>query len=355
MRTIHGLMALTLLGACDQEYGDLTIRSEQETFYQEPTNEIDILWIIDNSSSMAEEQAALAASFEDFAASIEETNTDFHIGVITTSFDSDDPDRGKLLGDPVNLDDTGGERPANPNVITRDDDYSNLFKQRVQVGTDGADKEQGLAAATYALSNIMTEGANAGFLRDEAFLLTVFVSDENDCSHDGNLDGADAGACYTESQELTSVSEFVYDMRNVKSNPNLMYFGGIIGPPSSELEGCANSVAPGARYRTFLEYFEGVEGSICESDFGDIMFDMGLNASGIRTAWELADTPRTDTIEVWVSEEGDTDVQNATEVSQSYTNGWAYNEESNYIVFYGDAIPERGATIFVAYDLASGR
>lgn len=58
------------------------------------------------------------------------------------------------------------------------------------VGTRGHGFEKGLAAAVKAVSPEMNaEGApNHGFLREDARTAVIFVSDENDCSHDGTLD-----------------------------------------------------------------------------------------------------------------------------------------------------------------------
>jgi hypothetical protein len=39
-------------------------------------------------------------------------------------------------------------------------------------------------------------GPNAGFLRPDAHLLVVFVSDEDDCSDEGVLDGLVNFLCY---------------------------------------------------------------------------------------------------------------------------------------------------------------
>ncbi len=57
--------------------------------YQEPINvdgstQIDMLWVIDNSGSMCQEQDTLAKNFKLFIDEIDETNLDFHIAVTTT-------------------------------------------------------------------------------------------------------------------------------------------------------------------------------------------------------------------------------------------------------------------------------
>jgi len=56
------------------------------------------------------------------------------------------------------------------------------------VGTRGYGIEKGLGAAVAAVSPELTEGPNAGFLREDARFALMFVTDENDCTHDGTLD-----------------------------------------------------------------------------------------------------------------------------------------------------------------------
>ncbi len=57
-------------------------RQERTTI--EGTQAMDILWVIDNSGSMCQEQKILRENFQQFIDEIRETNLDFHIGVTTT-------------------------------------------------------------------------------------------------------------------------------------------------------------------------------------------------------------------------------------------------------------------------------
>ena len=120
-------ISAALLGACTTEYDGLSVQSTLDVWYQEPTDQVDILWVIDNSNSMGAEQDTLATGFQSFALELENTGTDFHLGVITTTFLYGDSDRGKLIGE--------------PSYITPDDDYLRLFPERVKVGVDGDGKE----------------------------------------------------------------------------------------------------------------------------------------------------------------------------------------------------------------------
>lgn len=333
---------LLLLTACI-DYGGLTIATRTDTFEQAPTDKIDVLFVVDDSSSMADEQELLAVGFTSFVTSLDDAGTDFHLGVVTTSLG--DADGGVLIGEHEG--DTGitGDDPA---IITRDDDYVSLFADRVVVGIDGDDQEMGLEAAATALSEPYRDTVNAGFLRDEAKLLIVFVTDEDDCSHgEVGEDGFTAGDCYTEPDLLVPTHDYVYELGWLKDDPSDVALAGIIGPRS--LGDCGDSVASGSRYRQVITHLDGQEASICQSDFSDMLFDMGLRASGVTDTFYLAEQARTDGIEVSV------DYPDGTEGNyESVSEGWQYNSAINAIVFTEEAVPPRESTVEVSYRIRSG-
>jgi len=60
-----------------------------DTFTQEASAKVDVLWMIDNSGSMAPKQAKIEADFQDFITALttpgaNQAVVDYHIGVITT-------------------------------------------------------------------------------------------------------------------------------------------------------------------------------------------------------------------------------------------------------------------------------
>ncbi|MCB9653804.1 MAG: hypothetical protein H6729_06710 [Deltaproteobacteria bacterium] len=224
---------------------------------------IDILWVIDNSGTMLDEQAALATNFDafiraltlcqgtgrlddrcDFAtktclASGQPCNPpDYHIGVISTDTRST-LDGGRLraigictetlgqppLGEATHYcrgdDEDCRSTPDAPNPEPRNSHCDmagartfvtpttpkaeQAFDRIVRVGTSGSGYEQGIRAALMALgrdtrapqnhnleSPLCADVAdgdacaappeNAGFLRDEASLFIIFVTDEEDSS-----------------------------------------------------------------------------------------------------------------------------------------------------------------------------
>ncbi|TNE51925.1 MAG: VWA domain-containing protein [Deltaproteobacteria bacterium] len=141
---------------------------------------VDILFVIDNSGSMEEEQAKLQRNFEAFINELVSKDiNDYQIGVITT--DMADPSQGgRLQGKTVKI--INGQTMSKAVVIQN-------FKENVIVGTTGTSYEKALDAMKRALSpEMIGKGKpNEGFLRDGATLAIIFVGDEDDCSNNGSI------------------------------------------------------------------------------------------------------------------------------------------------------------------------
>jgi hypothetical protein len=300
-----------------------------DVWSQAPTDQVDILWVIDDSTSMTEEQNTLVGGFASFASQIETSATNFHLGVITTSFDYLDPERASLVGDPP--------------FLTPDDDYEALFPQRALVGVGGEDKEKGLEAAAWALQPTLNlPGApNEGFVRKDAQLLVVIVSDEEDCSDNGALEGQPPEACYQKVDELPPVETYVTQLRGLKSDQGAVQLAAIVGTPRS---GCPDQY-PGARYIAAAGMTGGLVGDICQSDWSTMLGDLGLNATGIRTRFQTTEAAKPETIEVWVDE---------VPVATDPIDGWTYDESTWYLEFHGAGIPARGSEITAKYTVQPG-
>ncbi len=198
------LVVGTLLSACpDRELArpDPGQCAEQmNRVAAEANRDIDILFVVDNSGSMAEEQRSLAENFQRFIDVLENVEgglPNLHIGVISTDMGTGDRrvpnctstgDAGRLQAGPR----VEGCRPPRGAFIsdvalpdgTREQNYdgelADVFSCIAQLGTDGCNYEQPLRSAKRALdgSNVINEG----FLRYNAFLVIVIISDEDDCS-----------------------------------------------------------------------------------------------------------------------------------------------------------------------------
>lgn len=332
MRAVRTLLVLTvaplaLAMACNPEQ-NISRVIQSDVFLQEPTNEVDILWIVDNSNSMEDEQEAIANKFEDFINNIEEANADFHLGVVSTDLENPDQN-GKLQGDPL--------------YLTPDDDYVPLFQDRIQLGITGSHKEKGIDAALAALTEPNLSGYNSGFRRAGATLSIIYLSDENDCTDRGALNAYDdPDACYEHSDLLVDVVDLIDEYKGLQTQDERVVVSAIVGPEIDE--GCAGS-KPGWRYLSMAEAFGGIQASICEANFARIMSDLSLEVSGLRSSFQLSKAAVEGTIEVAVEEDL---------VPEDESNGWTYDPEYWMVYFHGDGVPPRGSTITITYEVANG-
>ncbi len=133
---------------------------------------VDLLFVVDDSCSMAEEQGKLANDRVSLFVHLwSEDSNDMHVGVITTDMDISTA-QGRLR-------EVAGVRYLNSGVSLGLAQW--WFTQAVNAGTSGAWTERGRDAV---VASVDTHGLgyNQGFLRDDADLVVVVLSDEDDYS-----------------------------------------------------------------------------------------------------------------------------------------------------------------------------
>jgi hypothetical protein len=333
MRISGGIAATALLAVC--ACSDYNFRGSmiEDVFYQEPSSMVDILFVIDNSVSMAEEQADVANNFSEFIANIEETNSDWQIGVVTTDM-VDPKQRGRLQGD--------------PEIITPDTPFyqTAFFENITGIGTEGYPIERGLSAAVAAVTPPLATHENDGFIRDGANLSIIVVSDENDCSDGGGLVGDDQEACYQEADQLIPVPQFATNLWASKTSPRDVTFSAVVELDSDDGYAACGEASTGHRYLKLAAMTGGITRSIC-GEYDNIMDEMGLSVSGIRASFPLTRTPDVCSMTVAVD-----DIPILRDDSE--TDGWTYEPENNYLMFWGPAVPARGSTILATYQGGNG-
>ncbi|MCB9638829.1 MAG: VWA domain-containing protein [Myxococcales bacterium] len=168
-----------------QSLNNITYAPIEEKPSSSANKGVDILFVIDNSGSMAEEQTKLRNNFKSFIQRLLRADIrDFQIGVITTDVDElFNPDgRGQLVQAESNAPKIISSQLTETQVIEQ-------FSKTANVGTLGSNFEQPLKAVELALSPSSAGGfadtQNKGFLRDGALLAIIFVTDEDDCSYKG--------------------------------------------------------------------------------------------------------------------------------------------------------------------------
>lgn len=192
----------------------------------------DILFVIDNSGSMEEEQEAVAQELAAFVDELQKGGgiaQDFQVGVITTAVYQQAfipgggvdlkfyPDQsGKLRGVPGPLPDGGLGLPTAEKILSGTDPaLVAKFARLVQQGiVGGSGQETPFEAVRLATSAPLTTTDNAGFLRDGARLVVVVVTDEDDCSETARPPkvviglSPDVNYCRDQDGKLETVDEY---------------------------------------------------------------------------------------------------------------------------------------------------
>ncbi|MHB8878975.1 MAG: hypothetical protein ACYC8T_35180, partial [Myxococcaceae bacterium] len=299
---------------------------QTDVFVQDAKPKADILLTVDNSGSMSDKQNSLGSNFGAFIAYANAANVDYHIGVTTTD---DDPagcqfgfcfpegDHGKLVAAGTN---PKVLTPTTPNVAT-------LFGQNVRVGTDGSGGEQGLATTVKALTPPTITAENAGFLRYEANLAVVVVSDAGD-------------------QSPQSFSYYFNLLMNVKgfNRANMFTFNVIVplqtvAPGNCSYDGSNDTTT----YVQLATQTNGVKDEICNSNWAAALQNLGKTAFGFRTSFFLNGVPDLTggkTLDVKVNG-----------VARPATD-WSYDAAANAVKFDALKTPGPGETLSVTYYVA---
>lgn len=230
--------------------------------------EIDFLFIVDNSISMEAKQRNLIASvpkFIDTMMNSTELEKDFHIGVVTTDRYEYNSRQCQFLGglvtqvrSKVNPSDTlPKERKCGPyksgrNYMTHEDDLKRSFACAARPGVMGSVEEKQIGALFGAVDpkNGTAGKCNEGFVRDEALLVAVVITDENDLMQQG------------------SPKEWHEQLIKLKGNdPKKVVVVSIVVP---EKNSCTDPFAQvSTKILEFTRLFEkrGFIGDVCEPDY----------------------------------------------------------------------------------------
>ena len=111
---------------------------------------IDVLFVIDDSASMKNDQESLAANFKSFIGSFTANEVDFHLGTVTTDMLKTGR-KGELV-----LPNSPTQRFLKSGMPM----LQEAFEAMVNVGVNGSPDEKGLPAAKAALSEPLLSGAN---------------------------------------------------------------------------------------------------------------------------------------------------------------------------------------------------
>lgn len=364
-RPFRALAALGLLVAlaCEE---DRVIQANppgfrQDVFAQEAAARIDVLWVIDNSASMGPHQEELAASLTRFMELFTRALVDYRIAVTTTDVYSD---RGEFVGNP----------PIVTPVVA---DPVAAFQRNVQVGVEGKGHEEAFeaarlavererAAAVEALANraaCLASCVAAGsacaadcerrfeprFMRPEAHLYLVFVSDEEEQS-------------FGEVRYFQRHFEGALGVGN-EAAVSVATICGDVPAPACQAE-------PGTRYVALAEATGGLVASICDATFEKHLERIALDAAGLKRKFALSRPADPETLALEVRYRCDSEPgQVGTCASrtddcagkrpedpgivcvppQGEQDGWSWEPGTNSLLFHGAAVPGMRSSLVVSY------
>jgi len=260
---------------------------EVEDEFEVPVNPpVDLLFAVDQSCSMDDDALNLGNNFATFISEVNQFTNDWQIGVAT--LDGGCFNSGILKSTTAN--------------------YATKFQSAVTLGDDAQLNTEKLFTLTNsALSKTTGSQCNAGFLREDALLHVVFVSDEAEQS--GN-----------------TVNYWVNQLQNYKSDPSLLKLSAVtlLAPPYPD--------------QSPVRYWDAVEatGGVLLS----LLDDWSESAEELATAsldglfdFPLSETPDPASIEVRVD-------------GTQWLTGWVYNADTNEIEFETEL---EGSSIVVNY------
>jgi hypothetical protein len=240
---------------------------------------VDVLFVIDNSGSMSDNQDQLIASFPGFVAGMQgalEFAESYHIGVVSSS---NYPQNGtacwqyghlitQTVDAPMSSDAVCGPFTSGSSFIDETEpDLAAKFACIAKVGTGGDSEEQPVRSLLDALKpgNNQPGACNDGFSRLDSLLVIVIITDEDDVLEEC---GPDDFPCFPTGTEGTP-EEWHDEVLTYKANlPENVVVVSII---ARELDNPCGAV-PAARLMSFTNDFaqNGHIGDICAPSYDDV-------------------------------------------------------------------------------------
>lgn len=411
-----------------------------DVFEQKQAAKVDILWMSDNSPTMQAEQDKLAERFNQFFGQLLLSQVDYHIGVIT----QDRADLGKLRAySGPNVDGCTNCRfldatvpCANPDVsiegLTTEAEIEAklgdecpaqlVFRKLIRTGLGDAVFEEAFVQAAQALGvqdvdpatgvpahNPPTE--NTGFIRDDASLYVIFVSDEDESAKNdgtpvryyqrlfeslkgpGNENKVAIAAItgwpigQTDIPPLGEVCDILATTFDSNLANDDARAGAVLAQRLNPTNGCVDQEAERPEGNDFAEsggrYIElacrtgGVVANMCEADYSAALDALGANAAGLLRKFTLSknqteiqwgndcvplteDDPFIDCDDDGVFDGPNDGVlcvkaQGLDDDAPRFipadpNTGWFFEVPTNSVRFGGSFLPKPGTTVEVSYE-----
>jgi hypothetical protein len=286
---------------------EVSLVNQVEKFLQNNATKkkVDILWVIDDSGSMRNDQKRLADNFETFIYEFLDRKLDFNMAITTT--DPTPKGDGKRVG--------GFNQLSSAKAEKNERKFLNDFKRTVNVGTRGSPKEMGISASLRFLQRYADHNSEP-FVRDDAYLIIIYLSDEED-------------------QSPLAVSHYANAIMKYKPNPSDIKVYSIV--TDKRIMNQWETV--GHRYMAMANIFGGIQADI-KDDFYPILRDMGLSIANLVDSFALAGVPHNEEVEIYVD-------------GVRLNNGFSFDNQTRTIRFDQSSTPQEGASVEIHYKTLS--
>jgi hypothetical protein len=300
-------VALTLTLACSPKSSHLYLPPQKTNKPIEDGSaesfdpKVDILFVVDNSGSMDYHQKNLIFNVELFTnVFLTRSILDYNIGVISTDNEGwAKPCCGQLEG--------------NVRVVTKlTPSADSVLKENLALGVSGSGLETIFDPVINALTPPNVTGWNAGFLRPDAALILIFITDAEDQSAVNLPDDA--------FKKLVGIKNG--DPRK------LLAYGAIV--PSGVLNCMRDEYAEPKRIEKFLSLVSNAPNnilSLCATDYGQRLAEFALQiVDNIGSTIYLRRSPDISSIKVFYG---------SAELPRDIDRGWSYDPKRNAVILGG--------------------
>lgn len=286
----------------------------------------DVLVVIDDSPSMADKQQAIQRNLESHFRFWDEECVDYQVAFTTTAVDvahggdgaGPDYANGRFL--PLD-----GSRPR---VVSRAmPDHLKLLLQNARVGTAGTGPAYLMKPVRLALSSPLIDEENSGFLRPDAHLQVLVISDRAD--HDS-----------------APIGDYVAFLRSLQNPNRRVEFSAVVPTQAQPAAGCTYGEPDAGASTRVEDLAAGLRGAVLEI-CGESWFSQGsIGGWCARSRYYLSNRPTSsDSIRVEIDQEP---------VDPADAHGkvrWKYNATVNSIDFEPDALPGPGSPVTAVYEV----
>lgn len=286
--TIYGVTTTITLGfllsACAPDVNFMTVqqdlssldgggsfKSMNQSFEVKANADIDVLFVVDNSGSMAEEQKNISTKINGFMNLIKDTNWQVALTTTDPNGNTTAPDKtARAWGD-------GQFRPFDSDsgslFVLKASSHSlsnaqSMLAAAFNVGIAGSGHERGINSSYRAIERISNTAANQEFFRQNSKLVVILISDEDECSNGiKNCQG---------NPDKSTPESLVKLVRDRFGSEKVFVFDSII---KAESDSSCSTAAVAPVYEALSTLTGGVIGSVCATDYTKILASIGTKTA----------------------------------------------------------------------------